>query len=157
MSSNMRSKETHEIGYCAVADISGFPIEYLNRIKKEGSDALREIGYDLVEYPRLLCNHKTANEFLHQLSTRKVSIVIFNFAGWIEAGVLSKLIRNSKSAFFILWAFGNYNETLTLTGLLENTSMLSNLNCTNYCTIIGPPDDKEVRKKIETRLKVHAL
>ena len=157
MDNNTRFEERLEIGYCAAGDISGFPIDYLKRINKEGSDALRDLGYNINEFPKILSDYRTAHEIIDYFSAQKVGIVVVNVAGWIEAGILLKIIRNLKSVFFVLWAFGNYNETLTLTGLIENTCMLRNANCNNYCSIIGPPDESEVKKEIVGRLRTLCL
>lgn len=153
----MLNKEEISIGYCAAGDIKGLPVDFINRIYKEGSKALKDLGYNIIEFPNILSDYKTADELIDFFIKNKVKIIIINVAAWFEAGITLKIVKSLNNITFIFWAFGNYNQTLTLTGLIGNTSTMIKTNQKNFYTIIGPPEKTDVKKELSSTLKAISL
>jgi L-fucose isomerase and related proteins len=153
----MLNKEEIFIGYCTAGDTIGLPKDFIYTINREGSNALKDLGYNIIEFPNILNDYKTAYEFIDFFAKNKAKIIIINVAAWYEAGITLKIVRNLSNVTFIFWAFGNYNQTLTLTGLLENTSTMIKTNYKNFYTIIGPPEKTEVKNELSSTLKAISL
>jgi len=153
----MIKKKDITIGYCTAGDIKGLPEEFIHKINKEGSETLRDLNYEIVEFPEILSDYETASRLIDVLTKNKVKILIINVAAWFEAGITLRLIRELKNTTFIFWAFGNYNQTLTLTGLIESTSTLVKTGYKNFFTVIGSPESKEIKRELSSTLEASKI
>ena len=139
--------ENIKVGYCALGDINGFPLDYLERIREEGINLFREENLSIYEFPKILSNFNEVNNLIKFFKyEKKVEIIILNFASWVQAGITIKIFNELDGIPIILWAFGNYNQTLTLTGLIEATSSLTKIG-KKYNFLIGPPSSS-IRENI---------
>jgi L-fucose isomerase-like protein len=131
-------KKDHVIGYCAVGNPIGYPKEILDKIRSEGAATLRMKGPKIVEFPGFLTTASDAISAVQLFKKEMVDIVVFNFASWGEGGSVLRVVRLLGPTPIILWAFGNYYENLTLTGMLEATSNLTKTG-SMFSYVFGPP------------------
>ena len=142
------SKRQFSVGYCAVADVQSFPRDVLEKNRTEGLNALREIGLEPKVFADFIADSDKVTELIDFLKEQKIDVAIVNFSAWLPGGLALKIVSNLPGVHFILWAFGNYSETLTITGLLEATSILANAGKKFYA-IWGAPDLASTKDKLD--------
>jgi L-fucose isomerase-like protein len=135
------------VGYCAVGNPAGFPQEVLEKIRGEGLSAVKMKGLKVVEFPGFLTNVDHATSAARLFRKEMVDLVVFNFASWGEGGSLLRVVRQLANTPTILWAFGDHNENLTLTGMLEATSNLKKTG-SDFSFIFGPPSRSATREEL---------
>jgi len=135
------------VGYCAVGDLQGYPRHTLEKIRSEGLNAIKDKGFRIVEFPGFLNKLNDADSVVRLFRKESVELVVLNFASWGEGGSILRLCNGLESLPFILWAFGNHNENLTLTGIMEATSnMVKTLR--RFSIVLGPPSSQNAASEL---------
>ena len=65
--------ENIKVGYCVLGDINGFPLDYLERIRKEGINLFREENLNIFEFPKILGNFNEVNNLIKFFKYEKKS------------------------------------------------------------------------------------
>jgi len=141
------------VGYCVAGDVVNYPIEFLERIRREGLKALKEQGFKVTEFSEFVSDFNRAHALIHLFKKEMVDVVILNFASWVEGGIVLRIFNRLRHIPFILWGFGNFNQTLTLTGLVEATSNLVKTG-KKFSVVLGPPSSPFTQKQISTSVNI---
>lgn len=145
------AKQDISIGYCCVADVPNYPKRSLEKIREEGLKFLKGTGHKIVEVPGFLKDLGAVDNVIKLFQREMVECVVINFASWVAGGIILRLSKELRTLPLILWGFGNSNDTLTLTGLIEATSNLSKVG-RKFSVVTGPPSQVSTRKELLTTI-----
>ena len=113
-------------------------------------------GFRVVEFPGFLNNLEGAGAVVRLFKQEMVDLGVLNFASWIEGGAILRVFNELRHMPFILWAFGNINQTLTITGLIEATSNLVKTG-KEFSLVLGPPSSLLTQKQISASIKTISI